>query len=330
MFARQRLRLMDPTAHSPKLLDLLRHRLRLKNYAFRTEESYVGWVKRFIFFHHLRHPKELAASDIEAFLTHLAIEGHVAASTQNQALSALLFLYREVLNQDPGPLNAVRAKKPRRLPTVLTRDETTRLLSLLTGIHQLAARLLYGSGLRLMEAIRLRVKDVDFEMRQILVRDGKGARDRVTVLPASLMSPLQEHLLRVRQRHQFDLAAGLGFVYLPTALDRKYPNASREWAWQYVFPSDRISVDRRTGELRRHHLDPSTLQRAVHNAARLAGFTKVVSCHTFRHSFASHLLEQGDDIRTVQELLGHKDVKTTMIYTHVLNRGGLAVRSPLD
>ena len=264
-------------------------------------------------------------------LTHLAVEGNVAASTQNQALSALLFLYREVLKVEfDAPLDSVRAKKPRRLPVVLTRAEARQVIDGMTGTYQVMAKLLYGSGLRLMECVRLRVKDIDFERREIIVRDAKGGHERVTMLSASLVAPLQEHLKRVKLLHDQDLAAGLGQVYLPYALDRKSHNAAKEWGWQYVFPSDRLSTDPRTGIKRRHHVDESNLQRAVKDAVRLARLAKPASCHTFRHSFATHLLESGYDIRTVQELLGHKDVKTTMIYTHVLNRGGLAVRSPLD
>jgi len=314
-----------------KLLDQVRDVLRLKHYSYRTEQSYVDWIKRFILFHHKRHPQDLGRAEIEAFLTYLAVEGNVAASTQNQALSALLFLYREVLRIElDGPLDAIRAKKPARLPIVLTRAEVHQVIEGMTGTYQLMAKLLYGSGLRLMECVRLRVKDIDFEQREIIVRDPKGGHERVTMLSASLVTPLQEHLKRVKLLYEQDLAAGYGQVYLPYALDRKYPNASREWGWQYVFPSDRLSIDPRSGSMRRHHVDESNLQRAVKDAVRLARLAKPASCHTFRHSFATHLLESGYDIRTVQELLGHKDVKTTMIYTHVLNRGGLAVRSPLD
>ncbi len=324
---------MQPTTNKRprKLLDQVRDAIRRKHYSIRTEEAYVSWIKRFILFHNKRHPREMGAPEVEAFLTHLAVERRVAASTQNQALSAILFLYREVLGIDLDlPLRAVRAKRPRRLPTVLTHEEALRVIAALSGTHQLMVKLLYGSGLRLMECVRLRVKDLDFDQHIILVRDGKGAKDRVTILPESLSTPLQEHLQRVRLIHQQDLQAGYGSVYLPYALARKYPNAAREWIWQYVFPSDRLSTDPRTGITRRHHIDPSTLQKAVRKAAKLAGINKHVTCHTFRHSFATRLLEAGYDIRTVQELLGHKDVKTTMIYTHVLNRGGVAVRSPLD
>jgi len=309
----------------------MRDVLRLKHYSIRTEDSYVDWIRRFILFHKKRHPKDMGRAEVEAFLTHLAVEGNVAASTQNQALSALLFLYHEVLKVEfDAPLDSVRAKKPARLPVVLTRAEAHQVIDGMSGTYQLMAKLLYGSGLRLMECLRLRVKDIDFERREITVRDAKGGHERVTMLPASLVTPLQEHLKRVKLLHEQDLATGYGQVYLPYALDRKYPNAATEWGWQYVFPSERLSTDPRTGITRRHHMDESNLQRAVKDAVRLARLAKPASCHTFRHSFATHLLESGYDIRTVQELLGHKDVRTTMIYTHVLNRGGLAVRSPLD
>jgi integron integrase len=308
----------------------VRDALRLKHYSYRTEQAYVDWITRYILFHDKRHPQDMGRAEVQAFLTHLAAERNVAASTQTQALSALLFLYREVLHTDLGDIDALRANKPRRLPTVLTRDETLRVISALKGSHQLMAKLLYGSGLRLMECVRLRVKDVDFAQHQIVVRDGKGEQDRVTVLPDSLVAPLQEHLQRARQLHARDLEAGYGTVDLPYALARKYPNANREWGWQYVFPSERLSSDPRTGQVHRHHLDPSGLQKAIRAAARLARIAKPIGPHTFRHSFATHLLEAHYDIRTVQELLGHKDVRTTMIYTHVLSRGGLAVRSPLD
>jgi integron integrase len=313
-----------------RLLDQVRDAVRLRHYSIRTEDAYVNWVKRYIVFHDKRHPAEMGAPEIEAFLTHLAVKENVAASTQNQAFSALLFLYRQVLHQDLGPIDALRAKRPRRLPTVLSKEETQRLIGCLSGTHQLMAKLLYGSGLRLMDCLRLRVKDLDPERRAIIVRDGKGGQDRVTVLPDSLIPLLQEHLQRVKALHEHDLTRGYGSVYLPDALARKYPNADREWGWQYVFPSTRLSRDPRSGVTRRHHRHESSLQKAIKEAARLAGIIKPVGPHTLRHCFATHLLEAGYDIRTVQELLGHKDVKTRMIYTHVLNRGGLAVRSPLD
>lgn len=314
----------------PKLLDQVRDRLRAKHYSIRTEEAYLYWIRRFIHFHGLRHPQELRVPEIEAFLTHLAVQENVAASTQNQALAALLFLYREVLHIDLGPVAPVRAKKPQHLPTVLTRSEIQRVFAHMSGLHLLMARLLYGTGMRLMECLRLRVKDIDFERHEIIIRDGKGQKDRVTMLPQSLIAPLQEHLQYVKTLHEKDLAKGYGEVYLPYALERKYPNAAREWGWQYVFPAATLSVDPRSGVTRRHHMDESGLQKAVRAAAQKAGITKPVSCHTLRHSFATHLLEAGYDIRTVQELLGHKDVRTTQIYTHVLNRGPLGVRSPLD
>ncbi|MCL5801417.1 MAG: integron integrase [Gammaproteobacteria bacterium] len=316
---------------SPKLLDQVRGKIRLKHYSIRTEQSYLDWIKRFILFHGKRHPKDMGPQDVEAFLTHLAVQGRVAASTQNQAKSALLFLYKEVLGIElPWLDNVERAKAPKRLPVVLTREEVQAVLTRLEGTYWLMASLLYGTGLRIMEAARLRVKDVDFARREILVRDGKGFKDRVTMLPSTLAEPLKAHLQRVKDLHQQDLEAGFGAVYLPYALDKKYPNAGRDWAWQYVFPAAKLSVDPRSGETRRHHLQDQAVQRAVKQAVRDAGLTKPATPHTFRHSFATHLLEGGYDIRTVQELLGHKDVSTTMIYTHVLNRGGKGVQSPLD
>jgi integron integrase len=315
----------------PKLLDQLRNAIRLRHYSIRTEEAYVQWAKRSILFHNKRHPKDMGRSEIEAFLTHLAVSGKVAASTQNQALNAIVFLYRELLGREIGELEAVvRAKRPPKLPVVFSVSETKRVLARLDGTTGLMARLLYGSGLRLMECLRLRVKDIDFEYRQITVRDGKGAKDRVTMLPASLIAPLQEHVARVKALHEADLAAGHGDVYLPFALERKYPSANREWGWQYVFPSAKRSFDPRSGLIRRHHAAESVLQRAVKLAVRSSGLNKPATCHTFRHSFATHLLANGSDIRTVQELLGHHDVRTTMISTHVLQRGAGGVTSPLD
>lgn len=318
------------TPNTPRLLDQAREALRRLHYSRRTEESYIAWMRRYILFHQKRHPAEIGAPEVEAFLTDLAVTRQVAASTQNQALSALLFLYAEVLHQPLEAVHAVRAKQPQRLPTVLTRAEARAVLAALSGTYQLMARLLYGSGLRLMECVRLRVKDIDVPQRQLLVRSGKGEKDRVTPLPGSLITPLQEHLARVQLTHAQDLREGYGEVYLPYALARKYPNANREWLWQYVFPAEHRSLDPSSGGVRRHHLDESGLQKAVRRAAQVAQVPKHVTCHTFRHSFATHLLEDGYDIRTVQELLGHSDVSTTMIYTHVLNRGGRGVRSPLD
>lgn len=316
----------------PRLLDQVRDRLRLKHYSIRTEMAYVAWIKRFILFHGKRHPTELGKAEVEAFLTALAVERNVAASTQGQALSALLFLYGEVLGLElPWLADVTRAKKPRRLPTVLTVAEVGTLLDAIEDPHfALIVRLLYGSGMRVMECMRLRVKDVDFARREIVVREGKGNKDRVTMLPAGLVAPLREHLRQRRRLHQQDLAMEQGSVYLPHALAVKYPNAATEWVWQYVFPAASLSIDPRSGVERRHHLDEQRVQRTVKRAAAKAGIQKPVSPHTLRHSFATHLLEAGQDIRTVQELLGHSDVSTTMIYTHVLNRGGLAVVSPLD
>lgn len=315
----------------PKLLDRVRERIRFKHYSLRTEDSYVQWIKRFILFHGKRHPAEMGAVEVEAFLTHLAVEGNVAASTQNQARSALLFLYKEVLGSELPWLNNVeQAKKPRRLPVVLNEDEVREVLARLGNVHWLVAALLYGAGLRLMEALRLRVQDVDFKRREILVRNGKGFKDRVTMLPDRVVSRLQGHLATVRGLHEKDLAEGFGEVHLPYALERKYPAAGKSWGWQYVFPSGNRSVDPRSGKTRRHHLDEQTIQRAVKQAVRSAGIVKAATPHTLRHSFATHLLQKGQDIRTVQELLGHEDVQTTMIYTHVLNRGGHGVTSPLD
>jgi integron integrase len=320
-----------PAGHKPKLLDHVREAIRMRHYSVRTEEAYVSWIKRFILFHGKRHPLEMGEDEITRFLSALAVRGHVSASTQNQALCALLFLYRHVLGQHLGWLeDVVRAKRPQRLPAVLTRPEVKALLSAQEGVHWIMASLLYGAGLRLLECLRLRVKDIDFASNQILVREGKGHKDRRTILPAAVQEPLTAHLDRVRQLHQHDLAQGLGRVYVPNALQRKYPHANREWGWQWVFPASQISLDPRSGEHRRHHLHESVLQRAIKEAARKIGLTKPANCHTLRHSFATHLLEDGYDIRTIQELLGHRDVKTTMMYTHVLNRGGKGVYSPMD
>lgn len=315
----------------PKLLDQMRDRIRVKHYSIRTEQVYCEWVKRFIRFHQYRHPLDMGAAEVEAFLSDLAVRRNVSASTQNQALAALLFLYKEVLAVDLPWLNdVVRAKKPQRLPVVLSIEEVRRTLAGLDGELWLVCSLLYGTGMRLMEVLRLRVKDVDFARNEILVRDGKGMKDRVTVLPRSLLQPLRQHLSVVRAVHKAELEAGRGDVWLPFALERKYPNAPREWGWQYVFPAAGLSVDPRSGAVRRHHLDEKRIQRNFKRAVQAAGIVKLATPHTLRHCFATHLLESGQDIRTVQELLGHADVKTTMIYTHVLNRGGMAVLSPLD
>ncbi|MDE1965440.1 MAG: integron integrase [Xanthomonadaceae bacterium] len=309
----------------------MRDRMRRLHMARRSEEVYVGWVRRFILANGKRHPRDLGASDIERFLTGLAVHGRVSASTQNQALSALLFLYKQVLGLELPWLDGMeRAKRPQRVPTVLTRAETQALLGELRGVHWLMGSLLYGTGMRLMECVRLRVKDVDFERHEIVVRQGKGAKDRRTMLPLMLVDPLRTQLAEARRVHERDLASGFGRVWLPDALDRKFRGAAADWGWQYVFPASARSIDPRDGVERRHHVDESSLQRAIKRARDRAGIAKPATCHTLRHSFATHLLEAGQDIRTIQELLGHKDVATTQIYTHVLNRGGMGVVSPLD
>lgn len=316
---------------APRLLDQVRAACRVRHYSLRTERAYVGWIRRFILANGKRHPRDMGGAEVAAFLTGMATRGRVAASTQNQALSALLFLYRVVLEVElPWLDDVIRAKRPRRVPVVLSRDEAQRMLGALEGVHWLMACLLYGSGMRLMECLRLRVKDVDFARNEITVREGKGRKDRRVPLPATLRDGLQRQLARTRMLHEADLAVGHGEARLPYALARKYPNAGREWGWQFVFPSQQLSRDPLDGVVRRHHLDEAGLQRAVKHAVRVAGISKPATCHTLRHSFATHLLEAGHDIRTIQELLGHKDVATTQIYTHVLNRGGRGVLSPLD
>jgi integron integrase len=321
----------EPPVSSPKLLDRVRWHLRVKRYSIRTEQAYLDWIRRFILFHQKRNPAVMGESEIALFLTHLAVDQRVAASTQNQAFSALLFLYQQVLERKLEYIPGVeRVRRPPKLPVVFTRAEARAVLANLRGDYRLMAHLLYGSGLRLLECLRLRVKDIDFAYRQITVRESKGMRERVTMLPERLARPLQAHLARVKELHQQDLARGGGAVYLPSALQRKYPGAARTWIWQYVFPAGRISVDPRSGEKRRHHAAERNLQNAVRDAVRAAEIPKAASCHTFRHSFATHLLENGYDIRTVQELLGHKDISTTMLYTHVCNRPGLGIRSPVD
>jgi integron integrase len=315
----------------PRLLDQVRAALRLRHYSYRTEQQYVGWIRRYIIFHSRRHPRELDGTHVESFLSHLAVERHVAAATQAQALAALLFLYKRVLNVDlPWLKSVVRAIRPKRLPVVLTREEVRRVLANLDGPIHLIASLLYGSGLRVLEALRLRVKDVDLDRRLVLVRNGKGAKDRVTVLPDSLVVSMGRQLEVVRVRHEYARRNGFAGTELPNALQRKYPNAHLQLGWQYIFPASRPSKDPRTGAWRRHHVMLRSVQRRVQQAVRAAGIEKPASCHTFRHCFATHLLESGSDIRTVQELMGHSSVKTTQIYTHVLNRGGIAARSPLD
>lgn len=320
-----------PAPNPPRLLDELRATLRTRHYAYRTEQVYVDWVRRFILFHGKRHPRDMGAGEVVAFLSYLALERCVSASTQNQAKSAILFLYEHVLAIDlPWLDEVVSAKVSRRLPVVLTSREVAALLQSLDGTMGLIASLLYGTGMRVLEALRLRVKDVEFERREIIVREGKGSKDRVTVLPENLVLPLRTHLDAVRLLHQRDLAVGLGTVHLPFALAAKYPNANRTWGWQFVFPAARPSIDPRSGVQQRHHLQPQSVQRAVAGAARRAGIDKPCTPHVLRHSFATHLLQSGYDIRTVQELLGHSDVSTTMVYTHVLNKGGRGVLSPLD
>ncbi len=348
-----------------KLLDQARELLRAKHYSYRTEQTYIDWMRRYILFHNKRHPIEMGAPEIQAFLLHLANDRNVSASTQNQALSAILFLYRQVLHKELEPVILPTAKRPKHIPAVLTRQEAIHIIDHMTGIYKLMTQLLYGSGLRLMECLRLRIQDIDFEYRTITVRDGKGQKDRIVPLPETVIPDLRRQIERVRLLHEEDLAAGYGEVYLPYALAQKYPGAARELAWQYLFPASHLSRDPRPPSaggripvsppetqpiapanltpqpanvqtsqpvqpLRRHHLDPSALQRAIKEAVRRSGIAKRVTAHTFRHSFATHLLQAGYDIRTVQELLGHKDIRTTMIYTHVLQRGGMAVRSPLD
>jgi len=319
-------------SNKPKLLDQVRQRIRLKHYSYQTEQSYVGWIKRFIFYHHKRHPQEMGKAEVEDFLNHLATDRNVAASTQNQALNALLFLYNEVLEKPLPNIESIRAKDSKRLPIVLTRSEVAAVLKQMSGVSLLIVQLLYGGGLRVNECLRLRVKDVDFGQEHLIIRDGKGHKDRTTTLPQATLAGLKAHLIEVKAQHHRDLQQGHGCVDLPYALARKYPNANKEWGWQYLFPSQSLSKNPQAddGILYRHHLHTSSVQKAVKQAAQRAGIAKHVTPHTFRHSFATHLLEAGYDIRTIQELLGHKDVKTTMIYTHVANRGVLGVRSPLD
>ena len=315
-----------------KLLDQYRDQIRLKQYSPRTEKTYANWVREYILFHEKRHPREMGITEINQFITHLVTDRNVSASTQNQALSAILFLYRNLLNieLDETAIKFVRPKRGKRVPTVLSKQEASQIISNMTGSYKLMVQILYGSGLRLMECLRLRVKDIDFDNHRIIVYDGKGGDDRVTLLPESIAANLREHLKQVKAIHQKDLAAGFGSVYMPYGLGKKIPTAHKQWSWQYVFPTSTLSTDPDTGETRRHHIHETALQREIRNATKTARIPKRVTPHTFRHSFATHLLQNGYDIRTVQELLGHKDVKTTMIYTHVLDRGPKAVKSPLD
>jgi len=321
---------MESFRQSSPFLEKVREAIRVRHYSIRTEQAYLDWVKRFICFHNKRHPKDMAELEVAQFLSHLALDRNVAPSTQNQALNALAFLYKAVLDRPLQALQGVvRAKKPQKLPVVLTTEEVGRLLNELEDVQWLAACLMYGSGLRLLECLRLRAKDLDFHHLAIFVRNGKGGKDRVVTLSGDLIIPLQRHLGNVKTIHERDLASGYGSVYLPHALAKKYPNASVEWGWQYVFPASKRSIDPRSGITRRHHLHESSIQKAIKLAVRKTDIQKPASCHTLRHSFATHLLERGMDIRTVQEQLGHKDLRTTQIYTHVLNRGGNAVISPL-
>jgi integron integrase len=321
---------MDEVVQKSPLLQEVVNQIRVRHYSIRTEETYLHWIKRYIYFHKKRHPKEMAEKEVGQFLTDLAVRGNVAASTQSIALNALVFLYRHVLHQPLKEINGVvRAKKPKRLPVVLTQKEVAKVLSNLKGVYWLIACLQYGSGLRLIESVRLRVMDLDFDRRAIYVRSGKGDKDRVVTLADEIITPLQRHLEIVRTLHERDLADGFGAVYLPHALAKKYPRAECEWKWQYLFPASQRSIDPRSGVERRHHLDGSCVRKAVTRAVRVANIQKKASCHTLRHSFATHLLERGQDIRTVQEQLGHTDVRTTQIYTHVIQRGGSAVLSPL-
>ena len=321
---------MEPAKPKKKLLEQVTDIARFRHLSLRTEQAYRNWIKRYIFFHDKRHPRELDAEAVRSFLTHLAVHGRVSASTQNQAFNALLFLYRHVLKMDLNIEGVERARHSRKLPVVFSKAEANAIIRSLRKQDRLIVSLLYGAGLRIMEAVRLRVKDIDFERNEITVRDGKGEQDRLTMLPKVLRQPLAHQIRVIREVHNDDSKKGQGEVYLPYALERKYKNASKDFIWQYVFPADKLSIDPRTGKTRRHHVNEQNVQRAVKTALRKAGVRKNGACHSFRHSFATHLLEDGYDIRTVQELLGHKDVRTTMIYTHVLNKGGRGVRSPLD
>ena len=322
-----------PPTKSRKILDEVRDVMRLRHYSIHTERAYCDWIKKYVYFHGMNSRDDLKDGEkkIEAFLTHLAVNKNVAPSTQNQAMNALVFLYKKVLKNPFGEeINAVRANKKIHVPVVMTREETSMVIKMMEGTTQIAAKLMYGSGLRISETIRLRVQDIDYEMKTITVRSGKGAKDRVTTFPSSIIPFMQNHLAKVKAIHESDLEKRCGEVYMPYALARKYPNAAREWGWQYVFPARNLSTDPRSGVIRRHHIDPSVINKAIKVAVRKAGLTKRISAHTFRHSFATHLLQRGTDIRTIQALLGHSDVSTTMIYTHLLQQGGQGVPSPLD
>lgn len=322
---------MQPELKKPKILDQVRTVLRVKHYSYRTEQNYIHWIKRYIYFHNKTHPKDLNGKDISRFISHLALKDKVAASTQNQALCALVFLYKQVFGLDMGEFPEIHwAKRPKKIPVVFTKTEVHKVLANLSGVHWLMGMLLYGSGLRLNECLHLRIKDVDFDYKQITVRSGKGNKDRITMLPEKIEKKLIDHIKKVKKLHEKDLKNGYGSVFLPDAIEKKYPNAAKEFKWQYVFPSRNISKDPRSEEYRRHHMYDSVLQKALKVASKKAGILKQTGCHTFRHSFATHLLESGYDIRTVQELLGHTNVQTTMIYTHVLNKGGRGVKSPAD
>ncbi|CAN2043725.1 Integrase/recombinase [Candidatus Magnetomoraceae bacterium gMMP-13] len=319
--------------NNQKLLDQVRNTMRLKHYSIHTERAYCDWIKRYVRFHKMKSRDDLSEGEkkIEEFLTDLAVNGNVAPSTQSQAMNALVFLYKHILKEDlDGKINAKRARKKSNMPVVLTQEEVGKVIAFIGGTSQLVVKLIYGSGLRISEALRLRIKDIDYDMKTITVRSGKGAKDRVTTFPVSITPLLKDHLKKVKLIHQQDLARGYGEVYMPYALDRKYPTAGAEWKWQYVFPASKLSIDPRSKKVRRHHIDPSVVNKAIKVASRKAGLNKRITSHTFRHSFATHLLQRGTDIRTIQSLLGHKDVSTTMIYTHILQQGGQGIRSPLD
>jgi len=326
----EKIKYVSAKDEKPKLLDEVKYLIRMKHYSRRTEEAYLKWIKQYIVFNGVKHPNELESKHVESFLKFLAINKNVAAATQNQALCAIVFLYKQVLKKDLGDIELIWAKRAKKLPVVFTRKEVKLVLENLGGMYRIMANLLYGSGLRLMECLRLRVQDIDFEYDRIIIRDGKGNKDRITILPEMLKKPLKEHLIKVERLHKKDLKNGYGRVYLPYALEKKYPNAATEFNWQYVFPSSKISLDPRAGIMRRHHMDESVLQKVIRSAMINAGIKKHGNCHSFRHSFATHLLEDGYDIRTVQELLGHESLNTTMIYTHVMKKGGFGVKSPAD